>query len=289
MSALETYLRDLRDIHATGENVKETSFYPPLANLINAIGATLKPKVRVVINIKNRGAGLPDGGLFTAQQLKQAGGDEALHEPSAFKGQQPERGVLEVKGAKDEVRAIAESEQVRRYLYGYGQALVTNLRDFLLVTKDTGGNPSLGECYTLATSEKEFWERGKNPHDFAREHETPFSEYLKRVMLTPAPLEDPKDLAWFLASYARDAKTRIEKAELPSLHAVREAMEQALELKFEGERGEAFFRSTLVQTLFYGVFSAWVLSLAVMTFREFPPALAGGKVAVKEHGLSAFG
>ena len=30
-------------------------------------------------------------------------------------------------------------------------------------------------------------------------------------------------------------------------------------MKFEGERGAAFFRSTLVQTLFYGVFSAWVL------------------------------
>ena len=30
-------------------------------------------------------------------------------------------------------------------------------------------------------------------------------------------------------------------------------------MKFEGDRGSAFFRSTLVQTLFYGVFSAWVL------------------------------
>ncbi len=30
-------------------------------------------------------------------------------------------------------------------------------------------------------------------------------------------------------------------------------------MRFEGERGAAFFRSTLVQTLFYGVFSAWAL------------------------------
>ena len=36
-------------------------------------------------------------------------------------------------------------------------------------------------------------------------------------------------------------------------------MEEALGVQFEGERGAAFFRSTLVQTLFYGVFSAWVL------------------------------
>ena len=30
-------------------------------------------------------------------------------------------------------------------------------------------------------------------------------------------------------------------------------------MQFRGERGARFFRSTLVQTLFYGVFSAWVL------------------------------
>ena len=30
-------------------------------------------------------------------------------------------------------------------------------------------------------------------------------------------------------------------------------------MRFEGQKGEHFFRSTLVQTLFYGVFSAWVI------------------------------
>ena len=45
----------------------------------------------------------------------------------------------------------------------------------------------------------------------------------------------------------------------PSLNAVRSALEEALGVKFEGEKGAAFFRSTLVQTLFYGIFSAWVL------------------------------
>lgn len=72
-------------------------------------------------------------------------------------------------------------------------------------------------------------------------------------------LASPEDVAWFLASYARDAKARIEGVDLPALSAVREALEEALGLKFEGEKGEHFFRSSLVQTLFYGVFSAWVL------------------------------
>ena len=71
---------------------------------------------------------------------------------------------------------------------------------------------------------------------------------------------EPADLAWLLASYARDGLARVEAAgDAPSLNAVRSALEEALGVNFEGERGAAFFRSTLVQTLFYGIFSAWVL------------------------------
>ena len=67
-------------------------------------------------------------------------------------------------------------------------------------------------------------------------------------------------MAWFLASYARDALFRVEQQEqLPALQTVRTALEEALGMKFTAEKGEHFFRSTLVQTIFYGVFSAWVL------------------------------
>ncbi|MCI0429419.1 MAG: N-6 DNA methylase [Rhodospirillales bacterium] len=65
-----------------------------------------------------------------------------------------------------------------------------------------------------------------------------------------------------MASYARDALARIEAAGGPdtaSLERVRETLEEALGIRFEGDKGEHFFRSTLVQTLFYGLFSAWVL------------------------------
>ena len=67
-------------------------------------------------------------------------------------------------------------------------------------------------------------------------------------------------MAWLLASYARDGLARVEAAgDAPSLAAVRKALEEALGVRFEGVKGARFFRSTLVQTLFYGVFSAWVL------------------------------
>ncbi|MGH9942331.1 MAG: hypothetical protein ACRD9R_08235 [Pyrinomonadaceae bacterium] len=257
MNHLETYLTQLRDTRATGEAVKETSFYPALSALFDSLGAELKPKVKCVINIRNRGAGIPDGGLFTAEQLRAPDAAEAVANVKGFNGQIPARGVVEVKGTRDDVRRIAASEQVEKYLKHYGLVLVTNLREFLLVERDGAHKARVLEGYALAATEQEFW--AASPRELASAHGERFAEYLKRVMLTAAPLDAPESLAWFLASYARDAKTRIERAELESLANVRKALEEALGLRFEGERGEAFFRSTLVQTLFYGVFSAWVL------------------------------
>ena len=45
----------------------------------------------------------------------------------------------------------------------------------------------------------------------------------------------------------------------PQLTTLRTALEEALGVQFKGDKGTRFFSSTLVQTLFYGVFSAWVL------------------------------
>lgn len=253
MDAVVTYLHDLRDIRASGSAVKETSYYPALSTLLNTIGGELRPRVRCILTLKNRGAGIPDGGLFTADQIgKQAPSD-------AFPAPLPARGVIEVKGTSDNVEVIAKTPQVQKYLDGYGQVLVTNYRDFLLVGRDAHGRPLPQERYTLADTEAQFWQRVSDPAAFAEAHAERFREYLRRVMLAAAPLTNPADVAWFLASYARDARARIEHADLPALVQLRQALEQALGISFDARRGDHFFRSTLVQTLFYGVFSAWVL------------------------------
>ena len=251
MRTLETYLRELSVNHHLG--VKETSHYPAVANLLNEVGRALKPRVHCVIHPSSAGAGLPDGGFFTHDQLH--GGAT----PDLAKGALPARGVIEVKGTGDAAEAIAASPQVAKYLERYGQVLVTNLRDFVLVGRGADGASTPLESYRLAASEAAFWAATTEPHALAEEHGERFVEYLKRVMLHAAPLASPQDVAWFLASYARDARARIERSALPALASVRSALEEALGLQFEGTKGEHFFRSTLVQTLFYGVFSAWVL------------------------------
>ena len=249
----EAYIKELRDIRRSGAGVGETSYYPALSDLFNDLGKKLKPKVRCIINIRNKGAGLPDGGLFTPEQFQRSSSGEPEE------GQLPSRGAIEVKSPKKDVVDVAQDEQVAKYLKTYGQVLATNLRDFVIVTRAHDGTPILGERYTLADSDAAFWEAVNHSRNMAAAHGVPLSEYLQRTMLHNAPLTSPEAVAWFLASYARDARFRIEDADLPALSHLRTALEQALGLTFEGEKGDHFFRSTLIQTLFYGVFSAWVL------------------------------
>ena len=55
MHALETYLQDLQTTRSSGAAVKETSYYPALANLLNEVGKTLKPKVRCIVHLQDTG------------------------------------------------------------------------------------------------------------------------------------------------------------------------------------------------------------------------------------------
>lgn len=249
---IQGFFTELRDTHVSGVAVKETSYYPYLANLLDAAGKRLKPRVRCIIHPRSIGAGLPDGALITTDQKSSAA------DPLA-EGLIPARGVIEIKSPGDDAGQVAQSEQVNKYLSKYGLVLVTNLRQFVLMSRGPGGLPEQLETFTLAPSEKAFWKAVQTPQNLTAQLGASFHEFLLRVLLHAAPLTKPKEVAWFLASYARDAKARMETTPLPGLATLRGALEQALGLKFEGEQGEHFFRSSLVQTLFYGVFSAWVL------------------------------
>ena len=250
-TAVETYFADLQRVRASGGATGERSSYGPLANLLNAIGATLKPKVFCVGELADQGSGHPDFGLYAAKQVQKG-------QPK--QGQVPEGGVVEVKAADDDAWLTAAGDQVSRYWDRYRLVLVTNTRDFVLVGEDAEGRLAKLETFRLAASAAEFAQGLETPRTFAGEVGAGLGEYLCRALAHRARLAEPKDLAWLLASHARDALARVEAAgDAPSLAAVRTALEEALGVRFEGEQGARFFRSTLVQTLFYGVFSAWVL------------------------------
>ena len=250
-AAAEDYLEDLLRIRASGGATGELSYYPPLANLLNSVGGTLRPKVFCVSGMAQQGAGHPDFGLYTARQVQKG---------KPLQGQLPEGGVIEVKSADDDAWLTADSAQVSKYWSKYRLVLVTNTRDFVLLGEDAAGKPMKLETFRLAESADAFESKLQEPRAFAKKSGAGLGEYLCRAMSHRATLVEPRDLAWLLASYARDGLARVEASgETSSLAALRSALEDALGVRFEGERGAAFFRSTLVQTLFYGMFSAWVL------------------------------
>ncbi len=250
-TAVEHYFADLGRVRASGGATGERSTYGPLANLLNAIGGTLRPKVFCVGELADQGAGHPDFGLYAGRQVRQG---------QPRQGQTPECGVVEVKAADDDAWLTAESSQVSRYWERYRLVLVTNTRDFVLLGEDAEGRPAKLETFRLADSAAAFDQRLEKPRASAKDVGAGLGEYLCRALAHRAALAEPRDLAWLLASYARDGLARVAKAgDTDSLKAVRSALEDALGVRFEGQRGAQFFRSTLVQTLFYGVFSAWVL------------------------------
>ena len=207
--AVKAYFEDLRRVRTSGGGTHERSYYPPLTNLLNAVGTGLRPKVFCVSELAHQGAGHPDLGLYAAKQVQRGQPRE---------GQTPEGGVVEVKPAGDDAWLTAESTQVSRYWERYRLVLVTNTRDFVLLGEDSQGNPTRLETFRLAGSAADFETKLQHPRTFANRVGPALAEYLGRALSHRATLSEPRALARLLASYARDGRSRVEVAgERPSL------------------------------------------------------------------------
>ena len=125
MHPLETYLEELRAMRSSGAVVKETSGYGawPISSTPPATRSS--PKSGVSSILKNSGAGLPDGGLFTPDQLKNTDEDAPL-----LGIPQPSRGVIEVKATNAEVDEVADTLQVREYISTLRPGVADELPEF---------------------------------------------------------------------------------------------------------------------------------------------------------------
>ena len=238
MNALLIYLKRLRDIKESGIATLERSYYSALDTLFNTIGANLSPKVLAIHDISDQGSGHPDYAL-------QVDGTHDL------------RAVIEAKPTDVDVTVIMQSKQVRGYLAGYNLCLVVNFRDFALVQMGKNNRVELIMRYPLTADERTFWRT--SPENLAKLHNDGLTDFLISVLTWSATISRPKDLAEALARYAREALRRLEHQSAEALAPLRLALSNVLGLHFTDEVGEHFFRSSLVQTLFYGLFSAWVI------------------------------
>jgi hypothetical protein len=253
---LSEYLAEVARTRATGAGTSETSYYGALQGVLNAVGEVLNPHVYCLSQMSGS-AGFPDFGLFTELQSGRDGAPAAWSEG----GPVPERGVVEADDVPASLSIKRESTQVANYLRAHGLVLITNYRDFeLLELEPRTGVPRVVEEFSFARDEIAFFHWAASRRSLA---DNPialsFVEFLRRVLGRRAPLASPRDVASLLASYARDSLARVEsRSDLPALSSLRDALGESLGLHFQPDKkGDHFFRSTLVQTLFYGLFSAW--------------------------------
>ena len=247
-NAVAVYLREMAEVRGYG--TAETSRYDPLAKLLKTVGGELKPKVSVVQQLSDIGHGLPDFGFFTEAQIRRG-------RNRGVAGEKPERGVAEIKPLSANIGELLASEQTKKYLRGYGLVLASNYRQFALV-ENNDGNPKELPRFTLADSEDDFWEKAKHPVKTAAEFGEQLCEFLRRALLHNAPITTADDVAKHLASYARETLALLKDGDEEAMSPLRKDLESMLSMTFSGEDGDHFFHSTLAQSIYYGLFSAWL-------------------------------
>jgi len=269
---LETFFSQLTSLR--GKTDPERAHVAALGALIEAAGQGITPAVKVGQELKNIGVGKPDLGIFDVTQLFSRREIPATDDEL---GLVPSHGVVEAKAPHIDLLRTAHDRQVKGYVERYGRVLVTNFYQFIVVTRGApeDSDPKDGqslkagekhykvvleERYDIAASAEAFWEAAQHPKALAKQHEAPLRDFFRRYLGRMATLTNPQDVAWLLASYAREALSQVNAAgNIEELNQVRADLEQSLGMTFEGMEGAHFFNSTLIQTLFYVLFSAWAL------------------------------
>jgi hypothetical protein len=177
----------------------------------------------------------------------------------------------EVKLPSDDITAIAFSEdrndQIGRYLAQTGVVLVSNVRGFGLLTIGRGAARTANRIapehrvlelvVELWPSKSSMAQRLSIPQEAIEE----LYLLLETAVTRYAPIAEPESLAKILARQAKRAKAQLPPEFTQAVRGLADDFGKALGVTFEGEEGEEFFRSSLIQTVFYGLFAGWTLWL----------------------------
>lgn len=243
-SALDDYLTEVRRIRSTGQGTGEQSYYPAVSNLLNALSATAAPRRAALTHPAGISGSFPDLALYETDSL-------ALVLPA------------EVKAATGSMAALLTSAQARRYAetFGGGMVLLTNLWEWVLADLQGGALVEL-ERVTLVPSVQDL--------DAAHPPVVAGAEIrLKGLLNTGCEVRgaarSPKTVASLLAHHARRMRDSITSTGQPGelLKPIREALKKGLEIDLDDDR----LVPTVVQTLVYGAFAAWLRADDPMRYR----------------------
>ncbi|WP_162865721.1 type ISP restriction/modification enzyme [Deinococcus wulumuqiensis] len=253
-AAFTAYVKAVRKAH--GQGTPENTYLPLLKALLTA----LLPDYEVITHPKKDEGGLPDFALREREGIENV----ALGEAEA----------LDVPLEKN----AHGWEQAQRYAKR-APTLLTNFHEFVVLDGET----ELGR-YTIPHAD--LTGEQVKPDALAKEHLEELLALLSVWASARGSLTRPQKIAGLLAYYARQALQNLEGQSEDVLAPLRKAMEDALGTSFTlpepqpevGKRKSSnekylrerekwrkkqaelnhFFRSSLVQALFYGLFAGWV-------------------------------
>lgn len=174
----------------------------------------------------------------------------------------------EVKLPSEDLASMAAStdrnDQVGRYLAQTRAVLLCNVRAFGLVTTDPAwpGTGAVPPTHRRLEQEVELWpsipalKRGQPIPPAAVDE---LAALVETAVTRYASIGEPESLARILARQARRAKEDLPEKFSQAVSGLLQDFGKALGITFEGPEGEAFFRSSLIQTAFYGLFAGWTL------------------------------
>ena len=250
--ALNAYAAEVSPL-SRQRTTTEASYYPALKTLLSAGLRHLGLPEDVRVNTSERrlggGSDLPDIALYDG------GGDFAI---VCGEVKTPPIAIADMATSTD------RNDQIGRYLAQTGAVLLSNVRSIgLLVSK-----PGFGKDGPVPPTQRELldvvdlwpslsaFSSGESIDIRSGEH---LIHLIEEAVTAFAPIAEPETLARILAVQARRAKEGLPRAFGVAVQSLADDFGEALGITFEGQEGEEFFRSSLVQTVYYGLFAGWLL------------------------------
>ncbi len=235
--AVQKYLSEVAKTHRMGHATAEASHYPVMNALLTSLGQVCRPRMSALNAPKAIDGNFPD---------------VALYEDSSNVLVMP----VEVKGADQDLSSLAVSTQARSYAvsFGGGRVLSTNLRGFALSELDAStGKLVERDRVELVDSAARFTEKHPQPAPGSAER---LAAMIEAASVTRASLTSPKLVARLLAYHGERMSAAILAAGDPAdlLEAVASSLRDGLEMNLD----EEMLVPTVVQTLLYGLFAAWL-------------------------------
>lgn len=233
--AVQSFLGEVRQVRASGLGTQEQSFYPAVNTLLTELGAKGRPARQVLAHPAGVAGNFPDVALYERDS-------NVLVLP------------VEVKPAETDLSWLAASTQASRYArtFGGGTVLVTNLREFAVARLDGAGALREVGRVTLVADAAGLDEATAADAQMTRELQL----LLEDGCQVRGAITDPALVARLLAYHARHMRDAIAgTGNVDALLApISAALRQGLQIDLPSDP----LVPTVVQTLVYGLFAAWL-------------------------------